>query len=258
MSDSRDSFHAADRSLPISMFEQSVIIRLVPEFILKIFLRIIFFLVFANLFLQVFGLFTIRFKGKGMLLGLFNLDYERNIPSLFSFTLLLFASVLLAVIAIIKRQEVEISHHGYWFFLSAIFFYLAIDELIEIHEHLAIFLRGKFNLTGIFWFAWVIPFGIGLVLIIIFCYKFIFNAIPRKTRKLFLKAGVFYVFGALIIEMLGGWFFTNFGSANYGWVLLTTLEEGLEMYGIVLFIYALLDYMRDIFKSLSFEFPAGV
>ena len=48
-----------------------------------------------------------------------------------------------------------------------------------------------------------------------------------------------YVSGVIGVEAVSGWHFEVFGKHNLGYNLLVTLEEGLEMLGVVVFIYAL-------------------
>lgn len=195
----------------------------------------------------------VHFAGSGRLKNLFDVDQEKNIPSIFSFCLLLAASILLAVIAIITYQRNGRNASLHWWLLCGIFFYLGIDELVEMHEVMAAALRSRFHLTGIFWYAWVIPFGIGLALLFIFFFRFIFHRIPARTRKQFLLAALVYIGGALGMEMLSGWHYTHLGSQGYSWVILTTIEEGMEMIGIILFIQALLEYIHSNFGNIVFH-----
>ena len=48
------------------------------------------------------------------------------------------------------------------------------------------------------------------------------------------------------MESVGGWYFSLHGEMeDLSYSLLVAAEEFLEMSGIILFIYALLDYLRD-------------
>ena len=62
----------------------------------------------------------------------------------------------------------------------------------------------------------------------------------RRTGLLFLVAGVIYGGGAVGVEHFTA---TDLNSLHYN--MWTALEEGMEMTGVILFIYALLDHMRD-------------
>ena len=64
-------------------------------------------------------------------------------------------------------------------------------------------LRKGLNTSGILFYAWVIPYGIAL-LILIFLYLKFFISLPAKTRKLFIIAAVVYLLGVIGIELMGG------------------------------------------------------
>ena len=101
-----------------------------------------------------------RFYG---LAWLFYVDNEQNIPTFFSVFLLLFAALLLLIIAVLERNRTA-SHVLHWAILSLGFLYIAADEFIALHERLVKPMRkllGDGNL-GVFYFAWVIP-GMALV-----------------------------------------------------------------------------------------------
>ena len=71
-----------------------------------------------------------------------------------------------------------------------------------------------------------------------FCKK-----IGPVRRCMFLSAGVF-LFGVVIIESFEGWLFSNSLASSLTCIFLEALEEILEMSGVVIFIYALLEHIR--------------
>lgn len=70
------------------------------------------------------------------------------------------------------------------------------------------------------------------------------KALPQKTRNLFIKAGTLYVGGALGMELIDGYYAKIYAQNNITYFVLTTIEESLEMFGILVFIYALLSYIK--------------
>ena len=56
------------------------------------------------------------------------------------------------------------------------------------------------------------------------------------------------------MEMLGGRSAASHGSDNFVFSMLATAEEALEMIGIILFIYALLNYLEEQYQGLFLEF----
>ena len=73
--------------------------------------------------------------------------------------------------------------------------------------------------------------------------RFLFR-IPRRSAILFIFAGVCFVSGALVMELISGHVYQAAGSKNILYVVVQTLEETLEMSGIVIFIFALIDYIE--------------
>jgi hypothetical protein len=173
---------------------------------------------------------------------LFFVDKEGNIPSFYSALALLFCSLLLAIIAISKKIEKDYSVI-YWRGLSLIFLYLSIDEAASIHELSMYPFRNALGAKGFLYFTWIIPFGV-LVLIFIGLYsKFVFS-LPKKIKILFVTAASIFLFGSLGMEAIGGFQADEVGMGNFLYSMIVTLEESLEMIGILVFIYALMQYIK--------------
>ena len=179
----------------------------------------------------------------------FNFDQEANLPSLYSTLTLGFCSYLLAVIATYKRKN-RGKYVKHWKGLSLIFLFLAIDEACSIHELLIPILRGVINAEGVLYFPWVIP-GFCLVIVFLVVFRKFILALPDKTKTKFLSAGTIYILGALGMELVGGYIADNYGySTIYG--IASSIEELLEMFGIVIFINALLTYLQLQTSELQF------
>lgn len=176
------------------------------------------------------------------LVRLFDLDSEANIPTWYASISLLACSVILAAIAHTQPKE-AIPKAGDWRTLSIIFLFLSIDELASIHELLIEPLRAGLGTSGIFHFAWVIPYS-GLVLLLGLKYLKFLTQLPAPTRRAFLLAGAIYIGGALGMEMIDGLYASLYGEKNLTYAFLTTIEETLEMLGIVVFLHTLLTYLK--------------
>ena len=183
--------------------------------------------------------------GHGRLLGFvpqFSLDAESNVPTYFSSLILLAASLLAGVIARgVRDRDAPFSWH--WRGLALLFASLSLDEAVSLHEGLIDPVRQTLNVGGAFYQAWVIP-GLVLVFAFVVAYLRFFWHLPARWKKLFALAGGLYVGGALGMEMVGGWYWTTYGEWGFGPSLLATTEEALEMGGVVVFIFALLEYLR--------------
>jgi hypothetical protein len=93
------------------------------------------------------------------------------------------------------------------------------------------------------------------VLIVGVAYRRFLIALPITTRWLFAMAAALYVGGALGIEMLRGTTYP-YNPSSLTYIMGGLCEEGLEMLGLVIFVYALCSYlaseigeMRIVFKK---------
>ena len=126
-----------------------------PKSVVRFFVLIIICLSLAHIarYLLLF------YFGRSYGLYLFDLDEERNIPTLYASITLLFCSVLLSIIAF-ARKNGSMSAFLQWLGLAGIFLFLSIDEAVIIHEHLIDPIRSTLNTSGFLYFAWLIPYGI--------------------------------------------------------------------------------------------------
>jgi hypothetical protein len=176
---------------------------------------------------------------KSPVVDYFSLTEEQNVPTWWSSFLLLADSVVLwAIVATTPRKT---KFRAHWIVLSAIFCYMSIDELVEIHEWLNN-IPALENLHGLIHYGWVIPAG-ALVLVFASSYlRFLFH-LPMKTRFKIALAGVLYVGGALGIELILGLWTDKHGELNFAWAMIGLVEEALEIVGSSLFLVALLEYL---------------
>jgi len=227
-------------------------ISLNPFKITSIFVAVAFFLALASIAGQLM-FYTTGNKLYGLIL-LFDIDAEYNIPTFFSMFLLLFSSLLLSVITILEKKR-NTSRAIYWAILSLGFLFMAVDEIVCIHERFVSPIRRLMGdgYRGIFNFAWVIP-GIALVLILVPIFLKFWLRLPPKTRITFLMASTIYIGGCIGFELIGGYYAELHGLKNLTYSMLTTVEESLEMAGVILFIWGLLAYLADNYKEVQFCF----
>jgi hypothetical protein len=204
------------------------------------------FLIFA----AVMGLLSVYVLGYDYVFGLidlFNLNNENNLPTFFSALLLLVCSLLLFVIASFRKSAGQPA--GYWLGLALIFLFLSIDEDASIHEVLIVPLRTMLEVSGPFYYAWVIPYGLVVLAIGVAYIPFLFR-LPRDIRRLIVIAGSLYVSGALGVELIEGWYYAAHDETeDLVYELLVTFEESLEMLGTIVFCYALLLFLADELKG---------
>ena len=103
-------------------------------------------------------------------------------------------------------------------------------------------LQSAYNLRGVFFYAWVVA-GLLFVLVLAVGYLRFTIDLPEAYRRTFiLSMGLFFI-GAIGTEMLTGWVTDTFRMTRTMDTVLTTLEETLELAGVILFIRFLLTYL---------------
>jgi hypothetical protein len=224
-------------------------ILLKPKKVALTFSLAVVFLTLANICVQYirfnYGLGTPR-GTLWWLVTIFNVRYEANIPSTYSYIALLFCSALLGVIASEKRRAGD-RYARHWFWLAVIFLFLSIDEASSIHgstgHMLTLFLDQSETIGQ---FGWLIPYGI-LVCVVALAYIKFLAALPVRTRRLFVVSGVVFVLGAWVLELSSDLLGTGLG--RLGDTVMYSVEEFLEMAAVVVFIYALVSYMETEVKE---------
>jgi hypothetical protein len=228
---------------------------LTPAAVTKILLRVVLCLVVISFLTQMTLYFFSDYPVINYLAKAFNVDYERNIPTAYSALALLFSSILLGAIAHAKNLDSD-RYKNHWKILSFIFLYLASDEAAKIHEKFIDPMRALLNATGFLYFTWVVPFGFLVAIFLISYSKFLFH-LPASTKKMFVAASILYIGGAIGMEMLGGYQAFTGGMQTIPYLITATVEELLEMLGIVVFIHALMSYINKYLGEVDLEISLG-
>ena len=129
--------------------------------------------------------------------------------------------------------------------------------MIRLHERMIPPLRNEFHLEGYFYFGWVIV-GIAIAVLVGLLSIPFLRRLPKKVAIYFLIAGAIYVFGVIGMEMFSAkqGFIAAETSTNRGYLargllygVYATIEETLEMSGILFFNYTLVRYLQFIIKN---------
>ena len=160
-------------------------------------------------------------------LSIFDLDEEASFGTWFTVVILLIAGRLLLARARVLRAEAD-PWHLWWLILGIGFHILSLDEVVGMHELLNTIMEDTpWTVVG-FWILGIVGLS---YLPFLWQYRW-------RAAGLFLLAGAIYAGGAVGVEHFTG---ADVNSLHYN--MWTTLEEGMEMAGAIVFIYALLDYM---------------
>jgi hypothetical protein len=230
-----------------------------PQKAAKTLFSVVLFLVSADIAGQV----SKYFFGHERLLGfvkLFDLNGEGNIPSWYSSIALLLCAFLLANITSLKKHS---PYRAHWRALSFIFVYLSIDESAQLHERWNYLMKPFVQLikpfihsSELLYAPWVVPGAIFVAVVLISYIKFL-NRLPQQIKWLFLIAGTVYVTGAVGMEVVENYLLGNSGGVEtFFYQMIVVIEEFYEMFGIIVFIYALLSYLERIIpSSQSLDIP---
>lgn len=186
---------------------------------------------------------------------LFDLGLDGNIPTWYASASLLLCALLLFLIArAVKGDQEKWKKH--WYGLCALFLFLSIDETATLHERAGDALDqlapAVQELGGFLFYSWVIIGGAAVALVSLIFLRFTLS-LPGRKRMLFVLAAGVFVGGALGVEMVNAWLHDSVGTNTFAYVTMTVVEELLEMTGVLIFIYALLDVLRTILGPLQLQ-----
>lgn len=175
------------------------------------------------------GLYFYNYRAEELpwlLLQMFDLDEENNLPTWFSSFLLLNNAFFLYLYSI----QPGLQKRFHWSFLAAGFLLLAIDEVAGLHE--------TFNSS--IDMNWAIPGGILVLFVSVVFVPFLLS-LPRRLALRFMIAGSLYVSGAILVELLS----EDMESDSLAYTLAVAVEEGLEMMGAWFMLRVLLTEMKN-------------
>ena len=197
----------------------------------------------ALTFLSILGQISKFYLGHPRLFGfvyVFNVGSEGNIPTIFYTIVILFTSCITSFIFVRNKKNNE-PRSIYWLLISLIFMYLAVDEGWIIHERLILSLNYFFNdITSINYFLIIGGLFIGIIILIFLGFSL---SLDISLKKWLYLALALYIIGAFALELVSKWYISNYGG---GFVLemISTVEEVLEMLGIILFIKTFLKFLK--------------
>ena len=181
----------------------------------------------------------------GQLLSRFDLDAEISVPTWYNQMLLLLGAGLAGYIAAALFAAKK-PHRYYWAGVAFALLFASIDEGASIHEMLGFLeIAGHLGLeSSYFAFGWVIP-GLMIVGALVLVFLRFWLQLPRRTQVLIATAVTMYLAGAIGIEMLSANYLASGGEWNSLLYrgLLVSIEESLEVFGIIVMIYALADFI---------------
>lgn len=184
-------------------------------------------------------------------LTIFRFDSEMTIPAWYSGALMLISGLMLFVCSAVART-IRSSEFIWWLILGVGFIYLSADEVVGIHERIGEIASRSVVTSGAFAFTWLVV-GIPAVIAVAMLFLPFLLKIDRGTRWLLIASGALFVGGAVGFEMLGGLAVTRYGMDSPPFLVVSALEECLELAGMTLLIVTLLLRIRDDCRHVVFD-----
>jgi hypothetical protein len=182
----------------------------------------------------------------------FSVNTENNIPTYFNTAILLLAASLIFLIAS-ARYAGKDRYRYEWILLGFVFLYLSIDESAVIHETFTKLFKDAPDINGWLHYKWVIPGSLAVSLLCLAFLRFFLHLETRYKLLFFLSSAV-YLAGALGSELVSGRYANEFGTKSFTYSALTTVEESLEWFGVILLIFTLLKYIESHMPETNLHF----
>lgn len=199
------------------------------------------FITFLLLMAHIFGLVHKYIFHAPDDIQTFDLDQEGNIPAFFSTCLFLINAALFFLLW--KVKDCVDGSRKIWLFLAGLLFFLGIDEFAALHERLIKPVKSLLPVSGFFYYAWIIPYGIALVVLAFFLVPKLWK-LDRPTRSGFMLSAIVFVTGAIGFEMLSGQYMDGKTETDLVFGLLVAGEEILEMMGLIILINTTLERIQ--------------
>jgi len=188
--------------------------------------------------------FIIDDPDKFDFIRMFDLDMERNIPTLFSSAILLISAYLFYLLSVAEEEK---GNRWFWLGLSIIFIFLAVDESVKIHENIGDYTEKFVDASGFLYYPWVISYGL-FVLVLGALYLRFFWKMERKIFFRFMLSAGIFLSGAIGFELLSASEASAHSTDTILYSTYYTIEESLEMFGVIYLISILFGLLKE--KSL--------
>lgn len=165
---------------------------------------------------------------------MFDVNTEANLPSWFSTSLWLLCAVTAVVIGVLLGR-------ASWYLLAAICALASADEAATLHENLLGAIGASID-NSILHFTWVVP-GLLVAALVALMFVRLVRSLPTRARRGLITAGALFLAGSIGAETVSGLVLRAQGD-GFGYVAATSVEEGLEMAGVLLFLATLLSLLQ--------------
>lgn len=194
---------------------------------------------------------TPAFVGRDGFIGLFDLGGTGGLARAFSVLMLLGTALTLGMIAWV-RGRTRIVDAFSWKVLAFIAGGLTLNRATLLHGRLTDLVQ----VDGALPYTWVLVNGT-LILVAMFAFLQALDHLPRPVRWPMLGAGVLYLCGELGLEGIAGLVTTPPPAGSLLDQLMTVGNSGLRMLGVIVFIGALIRFLRLYLPELVLPLSLG-
>lgn len=181
----------------------------------------------------------------------FDLNVEKHFGAIFGTFLILFASCNMAFAA--YRVWPQRAKTLGWVLMSGVLMFMAFDEFLSLHERAGSVAGLETEGYG----TRVLPIWVQAMAVVVAILCIPMGIFWWKTMKGLrvrtLISVAVYLGGAMGIEIVSSAFVMHQGAANYGYIMLVALEEGMEMLGMIICIDVMLLYLTHFASKKTTE-----
>lgn len=181
----------------------------------------------------------------------FFVNNEENIATYWNMVILIIASLLIFVVAAIKKAQKDKFRYG-WVALGILFAFFAVDALARVSYRYAKLLRNLPSMEGGFLYNWLYPTTAVFLLLLLLFFVWFYLQLTIQKKFLFPISIFLYILGAYKSELLSGYYAKLYGTVNNSYLIIAHAEEFAEYLGIILMIYLLLTYLSTHVSELEF------
>lgn len=186
----------------------------------------------------------------GYLALLFDFDRQTNISTWYQSSLLLFSSVLLAMIAKIKHGTSS-KYYIHWTILSVIPLFFSLDKMVGLHKIFQEISRNIAESRGVVHYIWIASI-LALIYSILTIYLALHDDIPKSSQILIIVTFIIYLEGVIGMDLIKNRFADIPNYSKIAYLCILSLREFLETISVIVLIYALISYVSNHIKDIQF------
>lgn len=182
-----------------------------------------------------------------------DVNAEGSVPTWYA-TITLMACSLLAFVIAVDAMRRRRPYRSHWAAIAVAFALLSLEEILGIHSEATRVLREFVSISdpGPYALALGAIAIFGLALVVLVFGRFYLH-LPARWRTWFMVGVVIYAAGVIGTDAVGDYLMSETGGTTLAFMAAVTIEEFLEMTGVLIFIVLLLDYVQTFVGPVSFE-----